>query len=259
MKTTFAKTSPIKSIFAALAMSGVSIPLAFAADAVIEQDPTPPPPAVVEDAALYGYYVAARLGFALPDDTSFGLDTAADVPTGVSTAYEDWNLSGAVAAGMEFGNGFRGELELGYSSFDVESHRLTALDTRFGGSDAFGDATAITGLVNGYYDFDLGTFKPYVGAGIGMAQLDFDNYGINLAAPTAGLPAGPVTAIDDSGYGFAWQVGLGTSVAVTETIDFEIGYRYSGIENVELTAVDGTDTDVSLDSHSVMSGLRFKF
>jgi len=204
-------------------------------------------------------YIAARIIGAWADDTSFGLNTAATVPTDIDNAYQDYGLGGAVAVGASMGNGFRAEFEISYTEQDIEAHTITALPATLRGSDAFGTTTTTQGLVNVYYDLDLGTFKPYVTAGVGLASVNFDNHGVTLAAPTIGLPAGDVQAMDDRDLGYAWQVGVGTSIKLTDSVDFEVGYRYSAVGNIHLEAVDGTRTNVDLSSHSVIAGMRVGF
>ncbi|MEM9331952.1 MAG: outer membrane beta-barrel protein [Pseudomonadota bacterium] len=206
------------------------------------------------------YYFAARLGAAFAEDSSFDLNAAAAVPTAIDNLYESSNIMGAIALGKNFGGGFRGEIEVSYGSSEIDAHTIVALPATLSGSSAFGDTSVLTGLVNGYYDFDLGGVSPYVSAGLGAARLDFDNHGVVIpAGGVAGLPAGPITALDDSGTGFAWQVGAGLNVEIDAITTFEIGYRYQSVENVELTAVDGTRTDVDFETHNIIGGLRFDF
>lgn len=65
--------------------------------------------------------------------------------------------------------------------------------------------------------------------------------------------------MDDSGTGFAWQVGAGVSYDLTSNLTAELGYRYFNVENVGLTAADGTGSDVDVRSHQVNLGLRVSF
>jgi len=237
----------------------VTIPLMSATALAADVIPTEPVPVETESEQFGSAYIAARILGAWSDDTEFGLDTAATVPTDIENGYEDFGVSGALAVGYSFGNGFRLEVEGSYTEQDVDSHTVTALGATFSGGNAFGTTSVTQGLVNAYYDFDLGAFKPYVTGGIGFAHVDFDNHGIFLAAPTAGLPAGDVVAMNDDDTGFAFQVGIGTSYALTENVDLELGYRYTGITSVDLQAVDGTSTDVDLSYHSVLAGVRYSF
>jgi len=104
-------------------------------------------------------------------------------------------------------------------------------------------------LVNAYVDFGSGALKPYIGAGAGVGSVEFDNHGVSAVG----------TALDDSGTGLAWQIGAGVSYAFSEQTTLELGYRYFNVDSVELTAVDGTSSDVDVRAHQVMVGLRYAF
>lgn len=228
-----------------------TLPGALAADADLNI-------VTADEQADSGYYIATRIGLAFLQDTRFDLNAAAAVPTGIENDYEGANYAGKIAIGATYGT-FRGEVEVGFSDFDVKSHTITALSATFSDENRFGDTHAFTGMVNAYYDLDLGIIKPYVSAGVGYGFVNFKNHGVVLGAPTAGLPAGNVVALDDTDSGFAWQVGAGTSFQLTDAFDLEFGYRYSSIEGIELAAVDGTQSDVDIDSHAVLVGLRYNF
>lgn len=220
--------------------------LANAADAVIEPDPAPPEPIVQEEVLNSGWYIAGRIGAAFSDDTEFGV-----AGTTVTNEYDTgYNLSAAV--GYDFNNGaplsFRAEAELGYLSQDIDQHNVAGV-ANFSGSDAFGTTSSIYGLANAYVDYNLGGITPFVTAGLGYASLDFDGHGVT--------PLGVV--MDSDSGGLAWQVGAGAAFNVTETLKLDLSYRYFGIEDVGLTAVDGTSSDVDLRNHQVTLGIRKMF
>ena len=105
------------STLAVLAVGSLSLSTsAVAADAVIEEDPAPPEPAV-ELSPENRWYVGARIGAAFADDTSFNT-----LGTVVTNSYDTgYVFSGAI--GYEFGTGSpisaRLEGELGYTAFDI--------------------------------------------------------------------------------------------------------------------------------------------
>lgn len=245
MKNTFARISGstvlfilgTSSAFAADLSSGINIP-----------------------EATNSYYIAARIGAAFAEDSSFDLNAAAAVPTAINNDYEEASLMGAVAIGSRLNDNLRAEVELSFSKSDIDSHTIEAISATLDGVNAFGNTSTLTGLVNGYYDFSLGGFSPYVSAGLGVARVDFDNHGVVVpAGGVAGLPGGPITAMDDHSNAFAWQIGTGLNVELDSNTTMEIGYRYQSIENVKLTAIDGTETDVDFASHQVMAGFRVGF
>ncbi len=196
-------------------------------------------------AATPNWYIAARIGAAFPEDTEFGV-----LGTTVTNEY-DTGWAGSAAIGTQFdfvGLRPRAEFEMGYLSSDVDAHDVAGIAT-FSGDDAFGQTDVLFGLVNGYVDFLDGPLKPYIGAGLGFGHVEFDNHGITAVG----------TAMDNSATGFAWQVGAGVSWEFVPQMTMELGYRYFSVENVGLTAVDGTESDVDVSANQVTLGLRYSF
>jgi opacity protein-like surface antigen len=77
--------------------------------------------------------------------------------------------------------------------------------------------------------FDIGnssTFTPYVGGGIGYAISKFDGGAV-------------YSGVDGS---FAWQLGAGVNVAVSDTMSLGLGYRYFDAGDVELTLATPSGT-----------------
>ncbi|MEM9733245.1 MAG: outer membrane beta-barrel protein [Pseudomonadota bacterium] len=219
---------------------------ALAADAIDTIEPNPTPPAYQADAIVRSYYAAARIGAAFEAESSFRV-----LGTSVSNAYDPgYNLSAAL--GYSFNPtgllGFRAEAELGYTSLDIDSHTVTGLG-KFSGGDATGDASAVYGLANGYVDYSLGTITPFISAGVGYGQVDLSQQGVT--------PTGVV--MNDSGGGLAWQVGAGAAFAVTDSVTVDLGYRFFKVQDVGLSAVDGTRSDVDLESHQINLGIRKAF
>lgn len=94
-------------------------------------------------------------------------------------------------------------------------------------------------------------FRPYIGGGAGLGRLDVD-FSTTTGAFT----------IDDSGWGFAYQVGAGVAFDLTSNMAIDIGYRYRAINNVEIELnVTGTGSEMKTDysSHNILAGLRWGF
>ncbi len=224
---------------------GLSAQFALAADVIVEEDPIPPAP-VVEEVVSNPWYIAARIGAAFSEDASFGTSG-----TSVSTDFDAGpEISGAIGYKFDTGSplSYRIEAELGYMILDVDSHAVAGVGN-FSGGDASGETNTFYGLANAYAQYDLGYTSPYVTAGLGYAQTEFDGFSTS----------GTGEVLDDTGTGLIWQVGVGTSFTLTDRIDLDIGYRYSGIEDVGVSAVDGTSSDVDLRSHKVLLGVRAAF
>lgn len=204
-----------------------------------------------EEARPFGrsfpFYLAIRGGIAFPEDTEFGA-----LATTITNSYDDGYFVGG-AAGMDLGRfgafQLRGDIEAGYRQADIDSHNVGGLGT-FSGADAFGETSVTYGLANLYADFDTGSFlKPYISAGGGIGHVDFDNHGVT----------GVGTALSESGTGYAFQAGAGVSMDVGNGFDLEVGYRYFAVYDVELTAADGTTSDVDVEDHQILFGLRKSF
>ena len=105
-----------------------------------------------------------------------------------------------------------------------------------------------TFLMSGYYDFNQrGTFRPYVGAGIGLAMHQLNRRGIDQyncydgQVTAAGTPPTITTGCSETngltykvtnfssahgiGYGVAGQVSAGVSYAITPRTHWDTGYR----------------------------------
>src|SRR5258707_15669736 len=106
--------------------------------------------------------------------------------------------------GRQFGDGFRAETEVLY----LHSNGKLATDS---------DLETIAGMVNGYYDFNRnGAWRPFVGAGVGVAQVKVDG----------GFSRG-----DDTG--FAYQFKAGVAHPITDRLTGEVAYRYLGVNGVQ--------------------------
>lgn len=193
-----------------------------------------------------GFYLGASGGLNFLSDS--------EIDTGLGTVDNEYDggfvLSGQ--AGYDSGRiwqygSLRGELELSYRENEIDQHVLGG--NGLPGSTGTASTTAL--MANLFHDFETGTpLTPYVGGGIGYAWNELDNYGVT------GLDV-----LDDDDSGFAWQLGAGLGFAVSEQATVSLDYRYfSTSADVETTAAAGSvGSDVDLDSHTVMLGLRYRF
>jgi opacity protein-like surface antigen len=205
-----------------------------------------PAPAPYEPA--YRYYIALRGGLAFPEDTDFNA-LGRNITNTYDTGYV---LSGA--AGVYLGNisnmrGLRGELELGYRGADVDTHTVSGVGT-FSGASAFGRTGVTYGFASLYYDFDTGTsIRPFVGAGGGIADIDFKSHGVSATG----------TVLNDNATAYAYHLTAGFNIDLTRGLTLETAYRYFGTTGADLTAVNGTRSSVDVNDHQLMIGLRQSF
>jgi opacity protein-like surface antigen len=106
-------------------------------------------------------------------------------------------------------------------------------------------------MANVWYDFDVGGFRPYVGGGIGWADVEVDGAYITSPSPV----------IDSSDDGFAWQLGGGINFQVSPNVQLGFGYRYFSGPEVTILAPDlpaNTLTpELDYENHTAMATLTF--
>ena len=209
-----------------------------------------PPPSLKDEPvyeAPYRFYLALRGGVTFPEDTdfnAFGLSFNGEHDVGGT-------ISGA--AGVRFDSfgwkGFRGEIEIGYSEASVDTQSVGGVG-KFSGGSARGDTSLTYGFASLYYDFQTGSsIRPFIGAGAGIAELNLDGHGVSATG----------VALNDSGTGFAYHGTAGLAFNLGQGFDLEVAYRYLGVTDVEMRAVDGTKSDVDYNDHQILLGLRKAF
>jgi len=184
-----------------------------------------------------GIYVSGNLGFAMAGDSDL-TDSAAPGVT-VNTEF-DTGLAVGAALGYDF-NRFRVEGEISYQKNDVD--KISAQGVFFA---ATGDARALSFLINGYYDFkNRSAFTPYISAGLGFAQIEFNDLNIS------GLG---FSDSSDEDTVLAYQIGMGIGYAVTGKVTIEVKYRLFGTEDSEYDT-----TKAEFTSNNFLFGVRINF
>lgn len=177
-------------------------------------------------------------------------------------------------AGIEWGNGLRTELELAFRQNNSKSHARVRTTYKIGYSTTSGEGGApyrVTStlssrdsvvpsnirlrawslLANAWYDFDLGLpITPYVGGGLGMAM-------VKISGDLDGA-----RLYEKNDTVFAWQVGAGASLPISDTMKLFADYRYFSASDAHLKlepGYHGGNIDADFNSHTVMLGVRFNF
>lgn len=168
--------------------------------------------------------------------TGVGINRNVDTDTG-------WAVMPSI--GYRYGNGVRTEFELGYRSNDVDGVSGAAA------AASGGEITAKSAMLNLLYDVDTGSrLMPYVGAGIGYAQVDYDGV----------RPVGVgVNRINDDDNVFAYQGMAGLSYWVNESLEVAAEYRYFATQDPDFRTSAGVNVEGEYDSHSALVGLRWNF
>lgn len=199
-----------------------------------------------------------------------GTPVAAGTPYGWNTEFDD-GVAISAEVGTRYGGGLRSGLELAYTKSDVDRHSgvtlggtvidgvdaavLTGSATQLGATvgavvaDGRGDITNTALFANLYYDFAMGgAFEPYVGAGIGFAQVDVDY-----------SPSG-VGIINGDDTAFAWQLKGGVTWKIDPSWEAYGEYAYRQTDDVSF---DNQLFPGSLDIENTQSifsaGVRFRF
>ena len=118
-----------------------------------------------------------------------------------------------------------------------------------GSTSASGHTTAISAMLNAYYDYDTGSaWRPYIDAGVGAARLSMKN------VVTSGVPV--VDAYDTV---FAYQLGLGLGYEVTKSLTLAVEYRYFTTLDPTFKDAAGTSFNSEFTSHNLSLGIRYRF
>ena len=165
-----------------------------------------------------GFYIAAGGGLNLPND----LDGSTAAGATFSIASDPGFLVQG-AFGTHLGENFRVEAEAAYRMADYDQASA-------GGTTVTptGDLKMATGMVNLYYDIDLGSFTPFVGAGAGVARIK-----------STAITIGTLSVVEKNATEFAYQAIIGVSYEISRDWSIGLDGRYLGTsdEDVSATAV----------------------
>ncbi|NTU58169.1 MAG: porin family protein [Chlorobiaceae bacterium] len=165
------------------------------------------------------HYLSGNVGFAWVND----------VPTVAAfNLSPDAGVSMLGAIGCDYGS-YRLEAEAGYQNNNFVNN---------------GTIKIVSLLGNGYYDFNTAGVKPYITGGIGVATVRLRDITLNSNV-----------RLDDDETTFAYQVGAGLQVPLTNKVMLDARYRYFGTTEFRTTLTG----DKSIDSNSLLLGLRVNF
>ena len=158
-----------------------------------------------------GWYAGAEAGVNIVPTIRFD----AEANTWRQTQDPGYAVLGQVGYG--FGR-IRLEGELGWRDNSLD--KLTTSTAR----SASGDISALSAMVNAYYDFATGTpITPYIGAGVG---------GVDVASHKIGYAGTLITSDNDFVFGYQGIAGL--SYAVSDTLSLKVDYRYLRTQKASL-------------------------
>jgi opacity protein-like surface antigen len=133
------------------------------------------------------------------------------------------------AVGNKF-DGLRGEAEIAYRTNDLNKTST---------GPATGEITSLSFLGNLLIDFPLSeNLQPFLGAGMGLAQVDSGSDDLNNANDTV----------------FAYQLIAGIGFPLTYVTTIDLQYRYFATANPDFSGIEA-----EYETHNFFAGLRFDF
>jgi OmpA-OmpF porin, OOP family len=205
-------------------------------------------PAFARDDA---WYIGIEAGPSLVEDTSIKL---ANGTTAVTSGFDTGADADAII-GYDFG-GFRLEAEVGYKKANINDHNLAlgltpiAVAGQYNDDRAFGDASALSFMLNGLLDFgDDDGINGFVGGGIGVARIKANDFGVRPGQ----------VLIDDSDTGLAWQALAGVRAPLSGNWDVGLKYRFFNAPSVDLVTTTGANVSTRYRSHSILGSLIYNF
>ena len=212
------------------------------------------------DTALSPLYIAGKIGIsamAASDIANTSSETTGQysltkseshdtvLPVGVAIGY-NWRKHG-VALRTEFEYLHRANFGFDVNPVFSNSPGLIGLTSKIRSQTLF---------ANVYYDFVNATaFTPFVGGGIGSA--------INKSTTTLNNVGSPAfDTFKEIRTSFAWNIGAGIAVNLTELMLLELSYRYTDLGSAMWgnATVSGLElTTTSLHANEFLFGVRYQF
>lgn len=251
----------------------------------IEPQPLPVP---VEEVSTAGWYIRGDVGYAFSSktdgyykyqrgySTAHGYDIFLDQAHYESIKTDDaFLISGGL--GYRFNQFARVDLTADYFSTDLRGSTNCA---GYPGSvcryDDTSDVDIWTVMANAYVDLGTyGRFTPYVGAGLGFANVSYGSMNNKFDCDQAVIGhGGPICGTSgkhegQSSWRFAYGLSAGASVDITSSLKFDAGYKWTHIRGGEAYGFDDEDraagfsgvqsSDHGFDIHTIRAGLRYEF
>lgn len=254
--------------FASLLLAGAVIALssntARAAD-VIETPvyAEPAPPAIIEQVG--SWYIRGDIDYHLADFESVTYSTPGGTNVFTSADLdESWSLGGGI--GYNVSKHFRVDLTADYwlkSDFRGSTSGACGVAVACVSTDTSAMSAWVL-LANAYADLGTyGGFTPYIGAGIGVAHVTWDDLS-NTACDATNPASCDPTVVHEGGKGWRAAAALmaGASYCLTDKVELDGGYRYTRVAGGNMFGFaggNGPGYDDGFDVHEVRGGLRYSF
>jgi opacity protein-like surface antigen len=189
-----------------------------------------------------GWYYGLGAGGALLTDGDY---TTAAANTGDFEHDIGFLVSGAV--GYKFGMP-RLEAEILYQCNDYDKQNATGSAS----ADVSGEISSLAFMVNGYLDFaNESSFTPFIIVGAGVANVEIDDLRSSAGASLA----------DDDDTVFAYQVGAGVAIDISDNFILDFKYCYFGTSDQDFPDINNGSGTIENEfaSHNMTIGFRYSF
>lgn len=175
---------------------------------------------VLAEDYLAGYYGAVKLLHARQSAENMDTSSRPGVGDFVSGDEKHNFFNGAIAAGYQFGNGWRSEGEYVFR----KKSEYTSGSTTFASSYNHHKVDAERLMLNVYRDYALGyDFSLYGTLGLGIAKVKSEGWQGNTSRQYAA----------STQNNLAYALGAGIGYAAMERLSFDLGYRYVDMGKIE--------------------------
>lgn len=217
--------------------------------------------AILSQAHAADWYIAASAGYSDPSSKVFNDGTNGE-GTSKSTIESDTRYG--IALGLEVLPDLKVELEYSVASYATDASRTLGTETR--ALDNFGiDASLDVDLLtlNVSYEFkNTSQFTPFIKGGVGSSF--YDASGDLFVGSFGGSDFGgflPRTfEYEGDGSEFAYFIGAGVAMEISNQVTLTLEYRYSDLGEVATSYDENGDRlQTNLDTNDIQLGLRFSF
>ena len=213
-------------------------------------------------ATASGFTVGARGALSILDSNSLSRSAiefggSQYGPLGSTVDY-DKGYSLSFLLGYALGNGLRLETEAGYinngfKEINVKTPGVFTTQLGLGGTKLEGDLSALTLMLNAYYDINLGSnLVPYIGGGLGAAEMSSE-----MKSSAGDL------LVDDTDSLFIYQVGAGLGYRIgglSKSLDVTVSLDYRYLASLEdprfKEKVTGNFVEGEFGGHYIGGGVR---
>lgn len=189
---------------------------------------------------------------------------------------DGWIIGGTL--GAQVTDNIRAEIEVSHARLDTETvarEEASYLYSPIGEYEAKDKdkLRELFVLANFWFGLPLsGIFSPYFGGGVGVAHVNAD-FGVEDLPTGNGASSPPLSvSLEADEWSFAYQLGAGLLIGLSENVAIDIGYRFKAIPNIDLDDPEfcldsdcdsevefDSDDDFDLHEHVAQIGIVFGF